>query len=152
MTMRTGLYGLIFPCLISLALAACSPPPKENTSDDPAAVAADAAEAGLPLPDPWYELEGRKLSVKLPYRADTWYMWGGDLEGLGPFTFKMLDVIPRGGPDGTDLAVFEYEASGPGTGRFSFGLTKVSEDGLNAPEQRRMGLAKATYDPVIEVK
>ena len=150
MTLRTGLYRLLFPTLISAAvMAACSPAPQADKSGDTPKPSAEAEQA---LPDPWYELEGRKLAVKLPYRADTWYMWGGEVEGIEPFGFKSLDVIPRGGPDGTDLAVFEYEAAGPGTGRFSFGLTKVSEDGLNAPEQRRMGLAKATYEPVIEVK
>lgn len=151
MTTRTGQYRLVLPCLFSaIALAAgCSPAAQADKRSDSGTASTTADQA---LPDPWYELEGRKLLIKLPYRGEDWHMWGGDMEGTGPFVFKTLDVIPRGGPAGTDLAVFEYEATGPGTGHFSFGLTQVSEDGPTPPEQRRMGLSKATYKPVIDVK
>lgn len=151
MRMKTGLYSLLVPAFLTIitTTTACSPAPEASKgADTPSAKAA----AERPLPPPWHELKGRTLTVNLPYRASSWNLWGASDQGEGPFTFKSLDNIPGAGPQGTDLAVFIYEADGPGKANLTFGLNEVSQDGLTPPQQMDQGLSKAYYNVDVEVE
>ncbi|WP_297799383.1 hypothetical protein [uncultured Brevundimonas sp.] len=150
MPMKPGLHSLLVPAFCTLlGLTACSPATDGNKEGNSATPTSDNER---PLPPPWHEVEGRKLTVNLPYRASSWYLWAADDENEGPFTFKSLDNLPGAGPQGTDLAVFIYEADGPGSASIKFGLNTVTRDGPTPPEQMRSGQSKAYYVANVEVE
>ena len=77
-----------------------------------------------PLPKPEVTTRGRVVMVRLPYRAKDGRGWTAVAQPaeMGPFAFSKLRSETLRGPRGTDLAVFTYVASGPGTGALKFDL------------------------------
>ena len=77
-----------------------------------------------PLPKPEVTTKGRVVMVRLPYRARDGRGWTAVAQpaDMGPLAFRDLKSQARQGPGRTDLAVFTYVASGPGTGALKFDL------------------------------
>lgn len=107
--------ALLCAGLITLLPSACTPP----AADAPATVTPPRA-----LPAGSHEATDRTLTVRLPYRSADGMLWvaAQRTADTAPFFFRSLDVEPHAGPQGTDLAIFVYEADGPGTATLEFGL------------------------------
>lgn len=77
-----------------------------------------------PLPKPEVSTKGRTVMVRLPYRYVDGRGWIAVAQAadVGPFAFRDVRSQPKRGPHGTDLAVFTYVASAPGSGTFKFDL------------------------------
>jgi len=109
-------------------LAACSP--STGSAPEPADAPADAPTGPVapptpaPLPAGSHAQEGRKVTVSLPFRAadDMAWVTATSVADAKPFVFKGLEVKPGAGPNGTDLAVFTYEANRTGQATLEFGL------------------------------
>ena len=76
---------------------------------------------GLKLPPPHAEANGRSLTVSLPFRPADGLTWTVDAPG-GPWKLTGSKTSAGAGPEGTDLAVFSFQASGPGSGALNFKL------------------------------
>lgn len=116
------------------ALSACGPPPTEPASADPTAVAAApatsvAAAESTDAGDGSHTVAGRVATVTLPFRASDGMAWVSATRAAdaAPFAFKGLDIRPGQGPGGSDLAVFTYEASEPGSASLEFGLVPAGK-------------------------
>jgi hypothetical protein len=75
----------------------------------------------LKLPSPHADANGRSLTVSLPFRPKDGLVWSVDAPGA-PWTLTGSKTSPGAGPDGTDLMVFSFQASGPGSGALNFKL------------------------------
>jgi hypothetical protein len=146
--------------LAALTLTACQKAhaPKEATAAEIAAgraLAAAKAGAGptapgvsqistsgsprgyqLKLPSPHAEANGRAVTVSLPYRLADGLAWSVESAGA-PWKLTSTKFEPKAGPEGTDLAVFSFEAAGPGPGGLAFQLASAA------------GAAKAPQDHVM---
>lgn len=146
--------GAALATAAGLALASCSErDPAEadqvrikGVQTDPAAIQASIAA----LPKPEYEIEGRTVTVRLPYRTRDGHLWvDADGGAAGPLTFTGLDVEPRGGQDGTDLAVYSYRADAPVEETLTFALVKIGK--TPPPELVRRGEVASRYVAVVKV-
>lgn len=122
--------GLLCAGLTTLLPSACTPP------------AVDAPASATPppaLPAGSHEVAGRTLTLRLPYRSADGKLWvaAQRTADTAPFFFRSLDVEPHAGPQGTDLAIFVYEADGPGTATLEFELVPAGKT--------RVGPAGAPY-------
>lgn len=132
----SGRLGRIWLVAVVAALVACSGQPEnkpQTREQGPAGQAQDALPVGS------HQLEGRTLTVRLPYRSRDNRLWvaGTDEADSAPFVFHGLDLLPGAGPDGTDLAIFHYEADGAGTATLRFGLVPAGRT-LIGPEDTRV--------------
>ncbi len=132
----SGELRRIWLVAVVAALVACSGPPEDKPQageQEPAGQAQDALPAGS------HQLEGRALTVRLPYRSRDNRLWvaGTDDADSAPFVFHGLDLLPGAGPAGTDLAIFHYEAEGAGTATLRFGLVPAGRS-LIGPEDTRV--------------
>lgn len=123
--MRSAFLAIAGGLIILSPGCGSSPIAGENRAAQPQ----DISGAIAPLPRGTHRLEGRIVTVRLPYRAADNLLWAsatGVMEAA-PFMFQDLDIQPRAGPQGTDLAVFTYKADKPGTATLEFGLVPVGK-------------------------
>ena len=101
---------------------AAAPEAAPTSAGEAAAAAPAATPAALPVGS--HSVSGRVATVSLPYRLSDGLAWVTATRSADarPFVFKGLEVRPGAGPQGTDLAVFTYEADGPGEATLEFGL------------------------------
>lgn len=85
---------------------------------------APAAPVGAAVPAGSHAVSGRTVTVSLPFRIADQLAWVSATPAADarPFVFKGLEIKPGGGPGGVDLAVFTYEADGPGSAKLKFGM------------------------------
>ncbi len=76
----------------------------------------------LRLPPAKADAQGRTATVSLPYRPKDGFVWTLDGKPGEPWSLTASATKPGAGPEGTDLAVFSFTASGPGAGNLSFRL------------------------------
>ena len=135
-----SLPALAAACLATavLALGACQKPAEKPSTPGLQETASDmkpagpgvqeirstSSAAGAELPSGTTSLEGKVATISLPFRTASGKMWvvATRTADAAPFSFKGLDVKPGAGPDGTDLAVFTYEADKAGSATLKFGL------------------------------
>ncbi|HWE47872.1 MAG TPA: hypothetical protein VG407_17770 [Caulobacteraceae bacterium] len=146
--------------LAALALTACQKPANKSVSAQEIAAGRALADAkakaapgpvrgvsqistsgsprgyGLHLPPPHTEADGRNVTVSLPYRPSDGLAWSVETIGA-PWKLTSTRFEPKAGPEGSDLAVFSFEAAGPGTGGLAFQLASAA------------GAAKAVQDHVL---
>lgn len=126
-----------------LFLGACSPAEVSGSEPLAAPEPADAPASETPariipaVPAGSHAVSGRTVTVSLPFRTTDNLAWvtATKMAQARPFVFKSLDVQPGKGPAGTDLAVFTYEADGPGHAILEFGLIPAGRM-LVGPENR----------------
>jgi hypothetical protein len=122
-----------------LLLGACgrSEPPARPAEPAVANPAAAPAIVGAAVPAGSHSLAGRTVTVTLPFRASDNLAWVQATPGAEarPFVFKGLEVKPGAGPNGSDLAVFTYEAEGPGHAVLAFGLIPAGRTLVGAPDE-----------------
>jgi hypothetical protein len=126
-----------------LFLGACNQGEASGTEPLAAPEPASAPTAGAPpriipaVPAGSHAISGRTVTVSLPFRTTDSLAWvtATKMAQARPFVFKSLDVQPGKGPAGTDLAVFTYEADGPGHAVLEFGLIPAGRM-LVGPEDR----------------
>lgn len=128
--------GHLLACIaMAVTLAACD----QSAGNMPPAQSTDVAVPAQPsLPPGTHEIDGRTVTVRLPYRSADNLLWvaGSDLEQAAPYMFQSLDVEPKAGPDGTDLAVFVYRADRPGHATLRFGLVPAGKTLIGPPATR----------------
>ena len=90
----------------------------------------------LRLPSPHIEAQGRSLTVSLPFRPSDGLTWTVGAGGA-PWTLSSSKIEPKAGPEGTDLAVFTFQAGAAGSGNLAFQLDPAS------------GASKAPQDHVM---
>lgn len=134
----------------ALVLASCS----ASARQDEASTSAEAdagATAIAALPNPSYVVNGRTVVVRLPYRTRDGHLWidADPSASSGSLMFSSLDIEPRGGPDGTDLAVFTYTADRPGVATLKFALTPAGR--TIAPDLAGRSGVASRYEPTITV-
>ena len=123
----------------ALALAACQKPAsKLPAAPTPSATAGGAVQIvtsttirgiKLHLPAPTITAEARAATVSLPFRASDKMAWSLEGAAAAPWSLKSTTVAPGVGPEGTDLAVFSFTASGPGSATLMFNLASSSAAG-----------------------
>ena len=126
-----------------LFLGACSKGDASGSEPATAPEPASAPAAGTParivpaVPAGSHAVSGRLVTVSLPFRTTDNLAWvtATKMAEARPFVFKGLDIQPGKGPGGTDLAVFTYEADGPGHAVLKFGLIPAGRM-LVGPEDR----------------
>jgi len=112
------------------------------------------ADSIAPLPPGAYAVNGRIVAISLPYRTSDNLLWvsaTGVLEAA-PFMFQNLDIQPRAGPQGTDLAVFTYKADKAGTAKLEFGLVPPGKTLLGKGSTRLIGEPASRYSVEVTVK
>lgn len=90
---------------------------------------------GLRLPPPHTDANGRSATVSLPYRPSDGLAWSVKSTGA-PWKLTSTKLEPKTGPEGTDLAVFSFEAAGPGPGGLTFQLASAAA--AKAPQDHVM--------------
>lgn len=112
------------------------------------AMAAAVALAAAALPAPTVKVTGRTAVVSLPYRAAEGLVWvsATRMSEAAPFTFKSLDVRPKAGPGGTDLAVFTYQAAVGGAAKLKFGLVPPGKMLIGPPALVYKGPVAKTFE------
>ncbi len=126
-----------------LFLGACSQGDASGSEPSSAPEPASAPAAGTParivpaVPAGSHAVSGRLVTVSLPFRTTDNLAWvtATKMADARPFVFKGLEIQPGKGPAGTDLAVFTYEANGPGHAVLKFGLIPAGRM-LVGPEDR----------------
>lgn len=115
-----------------------------------AAVAA-AAIAAAPLPAPSVKTTGRTAMISLPYRTSDTVVWvsATRVSEAAPFMFKGLDIKPKGGPAGTDLAVFTYTADRAGSATLKFGLVPPGKMLIGPPTLVYKGPVSSTFQTKV---
>jgi hypothetical protein len=83
----------------------------------------------LHLPAPTVTATARTATVALPFRISDNLTWNLEPGVLSPWRLKSTHMTPGGGPQGTDLATFEFEATAPGSTTLMFNLTSAPEGG-----------------------
>ncbi len=83
----------------------------------------------LRLPAPTITAAARAATVSLPFRTSDNLTWNLEPATIAPWRLKSSRVLPGGGPQGTDLAVFAFEATGPGSTTLMFQLSSAPEGG-----------------------
>jgi len=119
----------------------------EKTAGEPAPPPVAAATAGV-LPPPTFSVTGRIVTVTLPYRTADGLVWvsATRMSDAAPFMFKGLEIKPGGGPNGTDLSVFTYEADRSGTATLKFGLVPPGKMLIGLPSMVYTGPVTARYE------
>jgi hypothetical protein len=119
-----------------------------------ALAASPALAAPAALPTGSFTVAGHAVTVSLPYRKAEGWSWVGAtrMSQLAPLTFKGLAVKEKAGPGGTDLAVFSYEASGPGTPTLTFGLVPNGQMLIGPPTMTYKAPPAKTFQAKIVVK
>jgi hypothetical protein len=123
---------------------------------------ADAPAPGAALPPPIipatvggsHAVSGRLVTIPLPFRTSDNVAWVTATKAAEarPFVFKGLEIEPGKGPGGVDLAVFTYEATGPGKAVLVFGLVPAGRILVGPPDRVFTGevvkryVAKVTVD------
>ena len=132
--------------LLALLSSACSP-----SATEPATSASPQT-----LPTGNHEVIGRVVTVCLPYRSADGMLWVAAQHSadIKPFVFRNLDVEPHAGPQGTDLAVFVYEADGPGSATLEFGLVPAGKALVGPPGASYLheGPPAARYTAAVTVQ
>ena len=125
---------------------ASAAPSAASITADPAAQAATGA-----LPPPTHSVAGRVATITLPYRTADGLIWvsATRMSDAAPFTFKGLDVKPGAGPNGTDLAVFTYEADRAGSTTLKFGLVPPGKMLIGLPSMVYTGPVSARYEATV---
>ena len=92
----------------------------------------------LKLPPPHSDANGRSGTVSCPFRPSDGLVWSVDAPG-DPWKLTGTKTSPGAGPEGTDLAVFTFQALGPGSGALNFQLASsatASQEPLKAPKDQ----------------
>jgi hypothetical protein len=126
--MRTAVARSPVLLLGAFLLAACSP--GAEPGGEPASAPAAAAPAAPPqpvgaaIPAGSHAVNGRTVTVSLPFRAADGLAWvsATDPVRARPFMFTGFEVKPGADPGGGDLAVFTFRAYRAGHAVLEFGL------------------------------
>jgi len=120
------------------------------TSGDPAVAPVATAAAGA-LPPPTHSVTGGIATVTLPYRTADGLVWvsATRMSDAAPFVFKGVEIKPGSGPNGTDLAIFTYEAERAGTATLKFGLVPPGKMLVGLPSLVYTGPVTARYDATV---
>jgi hypothetical protein len=116
--------------------------------------ASAALAAPASLPPGGFNVSGRTVTVSLPYRQADGLAWvsATRMSEMAPFAFKGLSVKPRGGPQGTDLAVFTYQAGVAGSATLKFGLVPNGQMLIGPPSMIYKGQPAARFEAKAAVK
>ena len=111
--------------------------------------AASAVAAPAPVPAPSVKVTGRTAAVSLPYRSGDGLVWvsATRTSELGPYIFKGLDL--QMGAGGADVAVFTFQASGPGSAVLKFGLVPPGKMLIGPPSLAYKGPVAKTYQTKV---
>lgn len=142
--MRRALRGACIAMLFMAAMIVAVP-----TS---AGVPADLLETPpVNLPVGWHKVQGRTVTISLPYRSAEYWLWVGatEVSDQDGFAFVNLDIELKAGPEGTDLAVFTYVARLPATATLRFGLVPAGTSIVGPPKTRHFGSIAKTYVAVV---
>lgn len=117
---------------------------------EPTTPGAPAAATGA-LPPPTHSVSGRIATVSLPYRTADGLIWvsATKVSEAAPFVFKGIEIKPGGGPGGTDLSVFTYEADHAGTATLKFGLVPPGKMLVGLPSMVYTGPVAARYEATV---
>ena len=120
------------------------------SSPDPAGTSAPSGAVGA-LPPPTHSVAGRIATITLPYRTTDGLVWvsATKVSEAAPFVFKGIDIKPGGGPNGTDLSVFTYEAERAGTATLKFGLVPPGKMLIGLPSMVYTGPVTARYEATV---
>lgn len=146
-----------------LVLGACSPGGASGsepvTAPEPASAPAPGTAPASPqviaaVPAGSHAVSGRIVTVSLPFRASDNLAWvtATKMADARPFVFKGLEVQPGKGPGGADLAVFTYEASGPGHAILKFGLIPAGRTLVGPPDEIFAGEIIRSYAADVTVE
>jgi hypothetical protein len=110
-----------------------------------------AAESIEALPSPTHSVAGRVVTVTLPYRAADGQVWvsATKMSEAAPFVFRGIEIKPGSGPNGTDLALFKYEAERAGSATLKFGLVPAGKMLVGLPSLVYTGPVRARYDATV---
>lgn len=110
--------------------------------------------AGVGLGGGSTSVVGRTATVSLPFRTSEGKAWvsATRVAEAQPFVFKGLEVKPGAGPDGSDLAVFTYEASGPGSATLKFGLVPGGSMLIGPEAMVYKGPVDRRYETTVSAK
>ncbi|WP_257558049.1 hypothetical protein [Sphingobium sp. CFD-2] len=141
--MRSAFLSIASGLIILLAGCGSSDMTGEDRATQPRTVPGEIA----PLPRGTHEVKGRIVTIRLPYRTTDNLLWTSatDVMAAAPFMFQDLDIQPRAGPQGTDLAVFTYKADKPGTATLEFGLVPAGTTLLDNGATRLKGEPASRY-------
>lgn len=134
----------LLPLLLCVALAAVgckrerapvvvNPLPVTAASGPVGAIETSKTGQGLrlALPSGKVEASGRTATVSLPFRASDGFVWNAPNPTPPPWRLTSSTIRKGAGPEGTDLAVFDFAAAAPGSAPLKFSLAATS--GPNAP-------------------
>ncbi|ESQ90478.1 hypothetical protein [Asticcacaulis benevestitus] len=140
---------------VLLMLGACQAP-SEPTTAEPASAPLAAADTGstAALPPPTVAINGRTAIISLPLRLSDNLIWVSStrMSEADPFVFKGLEIKPGGGPQGTDLAVFFYEADHAGATVLKFGLVPPGKMLVGLPGAIYTGPVAARFETSVTVQ
>ena len=85
----------------------------------------------LALPPPKVQASGRTATFSMPFRPSDGFAWSPPDPAPTPWKLTSQAIAKGAGPQGTDLAVFTFTASAPGSAPIRFTLAATS--GPNAP-------------------
>lgn len=136
-------------------LMGCGPgaEPASEPASAPAGVAAPQP-VGAAMVGGSHAISGRTVTVSLPYRLADNLAWVAATPAADarPFVFKGLEVKPGGGPGGVDLAVFTYEADGPGEAKLAFGMVPAGKMLIGPESLVYKGEALKRYEADVRVE
>lgn len=150
---------LISAAVLILTLSGCgrpegfdkSPPADAPKASEPeAAAGSEASDLG----EGQVSVVARTATITLPLRLSEGLAWvsATTAEEAAPFVFKGLDIRPGAGPKGADLAVFTYEAVGPGAATLTFGLVPAGKMLIGPKALVYSGPVARTFSAKVEAR
>ncbi len=142
---------------VLLMLGACqapSEPMAPEPAPEPASAPSAAADIAAALPPPTVAIDGRTAVISLPVHLSDNLIWvsATRVAETDPFVFKGLEIKPGGGPQGTDLAVFTYEADHAGATILKFGLVPPGKMLVGLPGAVYTGPVAARFETRVTVQ
>ena len=136
-------------------LVGCGPAqPGSEPASAPETVSPREQQVGAAMPAGSHAVAGRTVTVSLPYRVADNLAWVSATQAADarPFVFKGLEVKPGAGPGGADLAVFTYEADGPGSAKLKFGMVPAGKMLIGPETLVYKGEVLKTYEADVTVE
>lgn len=135
---------------IMFLLGACS---AEGQAEKGRESNTSGVSANASLPAPSHVLEGRKLTIHMPYRRADKMSWvaGNQLGDTGPFRFVASRVETDGAGAGMDVYTVTYEASQPGSAALRFALVPAGKTLVGPKKSIFEGTPAADYTANVTV-
>lgn len=120
----------------------------------PAAAFGASATPPKNLPDGWFKVQGRTVTISLPQRGKDGWVWvsATGMVAAEPFGFVDIDIKPKAGPGGTDLTVYTYLGTRPGRATLEFGLVPAGKMLLGPKKLVYQGPVAKTFKADVTVK